>query len=224
MQDFDSRGELSGFLIELVEVGNLPSQPPVVKVADVTLEVYKVTAWPDEEGTEPGREWFNGVFFAMPNHVSLCIQIDNIRGLIRALLLMEPGDSTVFELFDPLCWLEDFVAQGNEEVGDSPVVLDVSIGGTFEYVFIVFDLVVESSDLFFEATNFDVFMSVTSGNGCEEPFSDGSEDIGVEVRVCCQCGRNGIGRYRWFQTLDQVDWERDAILGGRGVGGIGRAI
>jgi hypothetical protein len=193
MQDFDSRGELGSFLIELAEAGDLPSQPPVVKVADVALEVYEVTAWPDEEGTEPGGEWFNGVFFAMPNRVSLCIQINNIRGLIRALLLMEPGDSTVFELFDPLCRLEDSVTQGNEEVGDSPIVFDVSVGGVFEYVFVVFDPVVESGNLFFEATNFDVFVGIASGNGCEEPFSDGSEDIGVEVRVCCQCGRNGIG-------------------------------
>ena len=214
MQDFDSRSELGGFLIELVEAGNLPSQPPVVKVTNVTLEVYEVTARPDEEGTEPGGEWFNGVFFAMPNRVSLCIQIDNIRGLIWALLLIEPGDSTVFELFDPLCRLEDSITQGNEEVGDSPIILDVSVGGAFEYVFIVFDPVVESGELFFEATNFNVFVSIASGNGCEEPFSDGSEDIGIEVRVCCQCGRNSIGRHRWFQTLDQADQERDAVLGG----------
>ena len=73
MQDFDSCGKLGGFLIELAEAGDLPSQPPVVKVADVTLEVYEVTAWPDEEGTEPGGEWLNGVFFVMPNCVSLRI-------------------------------------------------------------------------------------------------------------------------------------------------------
>ena len=193
MQDFDLHGELGGFLIELTEAGDLPSQPPVVKVANVALEVYEVTAWPDEEGTEPGGEWFNGVFFAMPNRVSLCIQIDNIRGLIRALLLMEPGNLTVFDLFDPLCRLEDSVAQGNEEVGDSPIVFDVSVGGAFEYVFVVFDPVVESGNLFFEVMNFNVFVGVASGNGCKEPFSDGSEDISVEVRVCCQCGRNGIG-------------------------------
>ena len=224
MQDFNSRGELGSFLIELMEAGNLPSQPLVVKVTDVMLEVYEVTAWPDEEGTEPGGEWFNGVFFAMPNRVSLCIQIDNVRGLIQALLLMEPGDSTVFKLFDPLCQLEDSVAQGNEEVGNLPIVLDVSVGGAFEYVLVVFDPVVESGDLFFEATNFDVFVSVMSGNGCLEPFSDGSEDVGIEVRVCYQCGCNGIGRHRWFRTLDRADWERDAVLGRRGVGGIGRAV
>ena len=224
MQDFDSHGELGSFLIKVVEAGDLPSQPSVVKVADVALEVYEVTAWPNEEGMEPGEEWFNGVFFAMPNRVSLCIQIDNIRGLIWALLLMEPGNSTVFELFDPLCWLEDSVAQGNEELGDSPIVLDVSVGGTFKYVFVVFDPVMESGDLFFEATNFDVFMSVVSGDGCKEPFSDGSEDIGIKVQVCCQCGRNSIGRHRWFWTLNRADREGDTVLSGRGVGGIDRAV
>ena len=127
---------------------------------------------------------------------------------------MEPGDASIFELFDPLCRFEDSIAQRDEEVGDSSFVFDVPVGGAFEYVFIVFDLVVESGNLFFEATNFDIFMGVTSGDGCEEPFDDGSEDVGVEVRVCCQCVRNGIGRHRWFWTLDRTDWERDAVFNG----------
>ena len=193
MQDFDSCGELGGFLIELAEVSDLPSQPPVIKVADVMLEVHEVAAWPNKEGMEPGGERFDGVFFAMPNCVSLHIQVDNIRGLIRALLLMEPGDLTVFKLLDPFCWFEDPVAQGNEEVGDSPVILDVSVRGVFEYVFIVLNTVVESADLFFEATDFDVFLGVASRNGCKEPFCNGSKDVGIEVRVCCQCGRNDTG-------------------------------
>ena len=91
MQDFDSRGELGGFLIELAEASDLPSQPPVVKVADVTLEVYEVAAGPNEEGVEPGGEWFDGILFTMPNRVSLCIQIDNVRGLILLPALRMPG-------------------------------------------------------------------------------------------------------------------------------------
>ena len=158
-----------------------------------------------QEGVEPGGEWFDGIFLAMPNRVSLCIQINNIGGLIRALLLMEPSDSAVFKLLDPPCRLEDSIAQGDEEVGDSPVIFNVSVGGAFEYVLVVFDLVMESGDLFLEVTNFDIFVGVTSGDGCEEPFSDGSEDVGVEVRVCCQCGRNGIGRHRWFWSLNRTD-------------------
>ena len=224
MQDFDLRGELSSFLIELAEASDLPSQPPVVKVADVVLEVYEVAAWPDEEGVEPGGKRFDGVFLAMPNRVSLHIQIDNIGGLIRALVRMEPGDTPIFQLFDPLCRLEDSVAQGDVEVGHPPLVVNVAIWGPFKDIFVVLDSVVESGDLLFEATNFDVFVGVTSGNGCEEPLCDGSEDVSVEIRVCCQYGRNGIGRHRWFQTLDRANRERNVVLGGRGVGGIGRAI
>jgi hypothetical protein len=103
MQDVNLCGKLSGFLIELVKVSDLPSQPPVIKVANVALQVHEVTAGPDKEGAEPGRKRLNGVFLAMPNRISLCIQIDNVRGLIWALLLVEPGDSTVFQLLDPLC-------------------------------------------------------------------------------------------------------------------------
>ena len=73
VQDFDSRGEFGGFLIELAEASDLPSQPPVVKVADVALKMYEVAARSDEEGAEPGGKWFDGVFLAMPNRVSLRI-------------------------------------------------------------------------------------------------------------------------------------------------------
>ena len=214
IQDFDPRGELSGFLIELTEASNLPSQPPVVKVADVMLEVHEVAAWPNKEGAKPGRERFNGVFFAMPNRVSLRIQVDNIRGLIQALLLMEPGNLTIFELLDPICWFEDPVAQGNEEVGDSPIVFDVPIGGALKYVFIVLNTIVEPANLFFEATDLDVFLGFALSDGCKEPFCNGSEDVGVKVRVCCQCGRNGTGQHRWFRTLDQANRERNVVLDG----------
>ena len=193
MQDFDPCGELGSFLIELAEASDLSSQPPVVKVANVVLEVHEVAAWPNKEGAEPGGKRFNGVFFAMPNHVSLHIQVDNIRGLIQALLFVEPGNSTVFKLLDPLCWFEDPVAQGNKEVGDSSIILNIPVRGAFEYVFVVLDMVVEPADLFFEVTDFDVFLGVASSDGCEEPFCNGSEDVGIEVRMRCQCGRNGTG-------------------------------
>jgi hypothetical protein len=137
---------------------------------------------------------------------------------------MEPSDAPIFELLDPLGWLVDPVAQRDEEVGDSSVVFDIPIGGAFKYVFVVFDSIVEPGDLFFEATDFDIFMGVAPGNGCKEPFDDGSEDVGVEVRVCRQCVRNCIGRHRWFRTLDRTNRERDAVLGGRGVGRIGRCV
>ena len=224
VQDFNLCGKLGGFLIELAEASDLPSQPPVVKVADVVLEVYEVAAGSNEEGAEPGGEWFNGVFLAMPNRVSLRIQIDNVRGLIRALVHMEPGDASIFELLDPLCRFEDSVAQRDKEVGDPSFVLDVPVRGTFEYVFIMFDPVVESGNLLFEATNFGIFVGVVSGDGCEEPFDDGSEDVGVEIRVCHQCVRNGTGQHRWFRTLNRTDQERDAVFDGRGVGRIGRCV
>jgi hypothetical protein len=127
---------------------------------------------------------------------------------------VKPGDAPIFELLDPFCRLVDSVAHRDEEVGDSSVVFDIPVGGAFKYVFVVFDPIVESGDLLLEATDFDIFKSVASGDGCKEPFGDGSEDVGVEVRVCCQGGRNSIGRHRWFQTLDRADQERDAVLSG----------
>ena len=186
--------------------------------------MHKVTAGPDEEGMEPGGERFNGVVLAMPHCVSLCIHVDNVRGLIRALLFMVPGNSSVFQLLDPLGRSEDSIAEGNVEVGHPPIVLDVSVGSPLEYIFVVFDAVVEPADLLFEAVNFAGFLGITLGNGCKEPFRDGLENVGVEVGVGCQGGCNGTGRHRWFRTLDQSDWERDSVFGRQGIREIDRTI
>jgi hypothetical protein len=126
---------------------------------------------------------------------------------------VEPGDLTIFQLLDPLCWFKDPVAKRDEEVGHLPIVLDVPIGGTFEYVFVVLDVIVESTDLLVEVADFAVLLGIASGNGCEEPLCDGSEDVGIEVRVCRQCGCNGTGRHRWFWTLNRMNWERNTVFG-----------
>ena len=182
MQDFNLRGKLGSFLIEFAEAGDLPSQPPVIKVADVPLQVHEVTAGPNEEGAEPGGERFDGVFLAMPNRVSLHIQVNNVRGLIRALLLVESGDPSIFQLLDPLGWFEDSIAKGDVKVGHPPVILDVPVGGSLKYVFVVFNVVMESADLFSKAANFAGLLGIALGDGCEEPFSNGSENVGIEVR------------------------------------------
>ena len=127
---------------------------------------------------------------------------------------MESGDLPVFQLLDPFYRFENSVAEGNVEVGHSPVILDVPIGGPLEYVLVVFDAVVKSADLFIEVVNFAGLLCVVSGNGCKEPLCNGSEYVGVEVRVGHQRGRNGTGRHRWFRTLDRVDRKGDAVFGG----------
>ena len=154
VQHFDSQSKLGGFLIKLIETGNLLSHPPVVKVFDFVLQVDKVATGPKEEGMEPSGEWFNGVFFTMPNRVSLCIHVDNMRGLIRALALMVTGNSAIFQPLDPFGGMVDSVAKGNVEVGHSPIVDNIAIGGLFELVFIVLDMVMEPLNLVFEAMHF----------------------------------------------------------------------
>ena len=128
VQDFDSCGKLDGFLIKLVKVGDLPSHPSVIKVFNFTLQVHKVATRPEKEGMEPGREWFDRVFFAMLNCVSLHIQIDNVRGLIRALALVITGNSAIFQPLDPFGRMVDSIAEGNIEVGYLPVILDIAVG------------------------------------------------------------------------------------------------
>jgi hypothetical protein len=148
------QGEFGGFLIELAELSDLPSHPPVVKVFDFMLQVHKVAARPKEEGMEPCGEWFNGVFFTMPNCVSLHIQIHNVRGLIRALALMITSDSAIFQPLDPLGRTVDSVAEGNVEVGYSPIIFDIAIGGSVEHVFVVLNTVVEPLDLVLKVIHF----------------------------------------------------------------------
>ena len=136
-----------------------------------------------------------------------------MRGLIGALVFVVPGDPPVFQLFDPFGWAEDSIAKGNVEVGNLSVILNVSVKGSFEYVFIVPNAVMESADLLFEAADFAGFLGIVSGNGGEEPFSNGSEDVCIEFGVGHQGGCNCTGRHRWFWTLDRSDQERDTVLG-----------
>ena len=46
VQDLNLQGEVGGFLVELAKMGDLPSQPPVVKVFDLALQMCKVIAGP----------------------------------------------------------------------------------------------------------------------------------------------------------------------------------
>jgi hypothetical protein len=185
-------GEFGSLLIKLAEAGDLPSQPPVVKVFDVMLQVHKIAAGPDEEGVEPGREWLDGVFLAVAHCVSLCIQIDNVRGLIGALHVVVAGDLAIFQSLNPLGGAKDSITDGDVEVMYSPIVLNIAIGGSVKHVFVVLDMVVEPVDLLLEVANFAGLLGVASGNGCEEPLSDGSKDVHVEIGVGCQGGCNCI--------------------------------
>ena len=127
---------------------------------------------------------------------------------------MEPSDLSIFQLLDPFGQFEHSVAEGNVEVGYLRIVLDVPIGGSFKYVFVVLDVVVKSANLFIKAADFTGLLGVTSGDGCKEPLCNGLEDVSIEVRVGRQGGRNSIGRHRWFWTLDWTNWERDVVFGG----------
>ena len=194
-------------------MGDLSSHPPVVKVFDFVLQRHEVTAGPEEEGMEPSREQFDGFFLAMPNHVSLRIQINNVRGLIRALALVVTSDSAIFQPLDPFGRTVDPITKRNVEVGHSPIILNVAIGGLLECVFIVLDMIMEPSDLFFKVAYFAGGLGSALSDGREEPISDGLEDGCVEVGVGCQGGCNCTRQHRWFQTPTQPDRERDVVLG-----------
>ena len=130
---------------------------------------------------------------------------------------MIAGNSAVFQPLDPFGRVENSVTDGNVEVGYSPVVLDITIGGSVERVFIVLNMVVEPTNLLLEAADFTSLLGIASGDGCEEPFSDGLENLCIEIRVGRQGGCNCTGQHRWFWTLDRSDWESNVVLGGRGI-------
>jgi hypothetical protein len=122
-------------------MGDLLSHPPVIKIFDFTLQVDEVAARSKQEGSEPAREWFDGVFLAMPNSVSLQIQINDIRGLIRVLAIVKAGDSSIFSSLDPLGRVEDSITQGNVELQGLAVINNISFGGLFEGAFVVLDVI-----------------------------------------------------------------------------------
>ena len=71
---------------------------------------------------------------------------------------MVTGNSAIFEPFDPLGRMVDSIAEGNVEVGYSPIVLNIAVGSPVKHIFIVFNMVVEPLDLFFEVAYFAGFM------------------------------------------------------------------
>ena len=99
----------------------------------------------------------------------------------------------------------------------SPIILDVPVGGSVECVLVVLDMVVKPTDLLLKAANFAGLLGVVLSDGCEEPFSNGSKDVCIEIGVGHQGGCNFTGRHRWFSTLDWSDWERDMVFGGQGI-------
>jgi hypothetical protein len=126
---------------------------------------------------------------------------------------MVPSDSSIFQFLDPLGQLEDSITKGDVEVGHPPVVLDISIRSSLEYALIILDTVVEPVDLLFEVVNFAGLLGIASGNGCKEPFSDGSENVSIEVggaakvvaTVLGDIGGSGLstgltGRGMWFSV------------------------
>ena len=129
----------------------------------------------------------------MPNRVSLCIEINDIRGLIWALAFVKAGDSAVFQPLDPFSRAEDSIAQGNVELGNLPVVDDVSFQGSFKLVLVVFDMILQTCGLSLEVMHFDGCLCLILGDCSKEAISDCLEDVRVEFRMgsngCC----NGIG-------------------------------
>ena len=127
---------------------------------------------------------------------------------------MVSGDSAVLESFDPFGQAEDSVAQGNVELGNLPIIGDVALGGSLKLVFIVLNMILQTHDLSLEVVSFNGCLSFMSGDCGEEVIGHCLEDVWVEFGMGSEGHCNGIGQHRWFQTLDQSDWE--------GHGGLGR--
>ena len=102
---------------------------------------------------------------------------------------MLAGNSAIFQPFDPLGRMMDSVTQGNVEAGDLSLIGNIAVGGSLELVFIMFDVIMQASNLLFEVAHFRGGLGLTLSDGEEEPIGDGSEDVRVEVRVGCQCYR-----------------------------------
>ena len=140
-----------------------------------------------------------------------------MRGLIRALGVVVASDLAIFQSLDPLGRAKDSITNGDVEVRYSPIVLDITIRGSVKRILIVLDMVVEPMNLLLEAADFTGLLGVALSEGCEEPFSNGSKDVHIEIRVGRQGGCNCTRQHRWFQTLNRPDQERDTVLSRRGI-------
>ena len=181
------------------------------------LQVDKVATRSEQEAPEPGGEQFNRVLLAMPNHVSLCIEVNNVRGLIRALAIMISSNSAIFQSLNPFGRAEDSIIQGNVEVGNLSIIDDVALEGLLEVILVVLDMILQAINLSLEAFDFSGCLCLASGNNGEETFGDCTEDVQVELGMGSKGHCNSNGRHRWFQALDQPDQERCKGFGGQDI-------
>ena len=77
----------------------------------------------------------------MPNGVSLCIEVNNVGGLIWALAVVITGDSAIFQPFDPFGRTEDFIVQGNVELGNLSIVDNKVLRGLLKSGFVMLDTI-----------------------------------------------------------------------------------
>ena len=75
----------------------------------------------------------------------------------------------------------DSIAQGDVELGNLPIIDDISIRGSLKLVFIMLNTVVEPFNLIFKVTHFNGSLCLSLHDGAEEPISDGSEDAWVKL-------------------------------------------
>ena len=131
---------------------------------------------PQEYAFQPRGERLDG----FGRSAGLSVDLDDVGGVARTVILGETGHSALFQLFDPLDLSLKAIANVDGEPGIFGV-KDVSLGASLKGVGVSFDEVLELVDSGVELPYFGCVIIFSLFNCLEQGFGDPLQGIRVEV-------------------------------------------
>ena len=161
---------------------------PVVKLPCGFRESVERCRWPQEYAFQPDGERLDGFGCG----AGLSVDLDDMGGVARTVIFGEAGHRALLQLFDPLDFSLEAVADVDSE---SRVfgVKDISLGAALERIGVCFDEIFESIDPTVELPYFGHMVIFPLLDRFEQRLGDALQGVGVKVGAAVKdvSGRSG---------------------------------
>ena len=149
---------------------------PIVELPCSFREGIERCRRPQEYAFQPDGKRLDG----LSRSAGLSVDLDDVRGVAWTVVFGEAGHCALLQLFDPL----DFPLQTVADVDGEPRVLgvkDIPLGATLEGVGMCFDEVFESIDSGVELSYFSRVIVLSLFDRLEQCFGDPLQGVGVKI-------------------------------------------
>ena len=165
---------------------------PIIELPRSFREGVERCRWPQEYGFQPDGKRLDG----LSRSAGLSIDLDDVGSIAWTVIFGEASHCALLQLFDPL----DFLLQAIADVDSEPGVFgveNVPLGATLEGVGVSFDEVLESVNSAIEFPYFGDVIVLPLLDRFEQCFGDSLQGVGVEVsatvkNVSGRSGRDGV--------------------------------